>query len=314
LDTKVAFWLIALMDVIPSESKFSAKFRLVYKFRNPNLSNISPVFSAGERNYYDQTQVEEHLPGQSVELQNALEYRILQPSIGDTNNIGLIFSDAECEKDELKLEVIYQGVFKHLFELNKFPFDEQTLKIRCVFWRKTQADFSRNFKEFEINKTAFDKKMCDQPDYSFINTKTDISGEPCVGHLTIKLLRKPWYYTISTTLSLWFILSLALATFLMPTTHLTDRASDTITLLLTVIAVKFVIASDVPKVPYFTSIDIEVYLSFIFLLFVTYAHTQVSSSESNLLYGQISLSIYVVIMLAMVISPIRFLLRRKKMG
>lgn len=312
MNSQVSFWLISLSDVTPSESKFNAKFRLVYKFNSPNLKNKKPVFEAGGRKYYEQSQVEDFLPGQSVELQNAIEYSIVPPSIGNKENLGLIFSDPECQPDELKLEVVYKGTFKHLFELKKFPYDRQKLTIKCIFWRKTEADFQRSFKEFEVNEATFDKLMFDQPDYSFVGIATELSGEPCKGTLSIELKRKPWYYTISATLSLWFILTLALATYLTPLNDMGDKFSDTITLLLTIVAVKFVISSDVPKVPYFTNIDIEIFLSFFFLLFVTFSHTQIISISTNIFYFKISVAIYACIIFVMLLSPIRYLLKSRK--
>ena len=56
--------------------------------------------------------------------------------------------------------------------------------------------------------------------------------------------------------------TLAFSAFALPPTELSDRAGIVLTLLLTTVAFKFAFAASLPKVPYFTVIDIYVYCGF----------------------------------------------------
>lgn len=93
------------------------------------------------------------------------------------------------------------------------------------------------------------------------------------GHLArcwfrFHMRRYPYYYIVNVFALTMMISTLSVCSFAIPFTDIADRLSFNVTLLLTLVALKFVVSGFMPKVPYMTMMDIRLNLSGFVLLVV----------------------------------------------
>ena len=91
-----------------------------------------------------------------------------------------------------------------------------------------------------------------------------------VSKVLLKYRRLSWYYVQNIVLAMLFISSLALISFVMGVTDLGSRVSTCLTVVLTVVAFKFIVTSSLPKVPYNTCIDYYINAASMVLIVITY--------------------------------------------
>lgn len=313
-ETEISVWPITFNDVDVSNSKFNATFRLVLRFNCPSLQTIKPFKKVDNRTYYDPSDLLDYLPGQALEIQNSIEHEIRQTRFYgyDRNDTCLVFHIEGRPKHELTAEIVYKGVFKYLFDLRAFPFDEQELLIIMKIWRKTEADYTRTYIACLERQVDIKKDMLQLPDYSIRTHEMKVDGNPCDAVYSVKIKRRPWFYTISTTISLFVILFLALLTFSLGIDERGDRLTITSSLLLATIAVKFVVASDIPRVPYFTMLDREIILVFAYLLAIATIHSFVETPIDNY-HGTVLAGVLMAcVSLLMIIRPLRHWIKRRR--
>ncbi|MEL7023293.1 MAG: hypothetical protein AAGL69_06060 [Pseudomonadota bacterium] len=298
---------ITLNCVKVEESNFSATIRVVTRFYCPNLSEIPVYETVGDRNYYDPNDLIDFLPNQALEIQNAIELeQVITKFYGLENpRIALVFRVHGTDENEVVSEMVFRGKFKHVFDLREFPFDQQELAIVFRIWRKTEADFRRAWVVDALPRETVDKQMLALPDYAVRSYDVALDDNPVEATLSIKIIRRPWFYTISTTISLVVIIVLALTTFSLDLTARGDRIGITGSLLLATIAVKFVVASDVPRVSYMTKLDLEILSVFVFMLIVAVIHSFVGLLISPSVGFQAAAVAAGIVFLLMLIRPIR---------
>jgi len=204
-----------------------------------------------------------------------------------------------------------------VFDLKQFPYDSQELPIKLIIWRGTEKDYERTWKVMEKDY-PMDREFLQQPDFSidFDNAKMKIiSKRQADGKLdftnlkvqfTIPITRIPWFYVFGATFPLIVIMGTCLAAFsLHPEDDRADRIGISVTLLLAAIAVKFVVAADIPRVPYCTILDLETLLSYLFLLTVTCLFA-LGTEESNKKMFQTTALVSGFMLLFVLKTPIKY--------
>jgi hypothetical protein len=170
-----------------------------------------------------------------------------------------------------------KGVFAEEFELQRFPFDEQFLNITMSVLKSRhlvtlQANeqypstfVCSNFQMGNIYAVAYEDLVLTTK--AFSNAKESASGlvYPRFA-FSILFLRKPMYYITNIAIPMMVLTYLAFLSFAVSfdgsRLDTSDRLSITLTLLLTAVAYKFVVASAIPQVSYLTLLD--QYISFCF--------------------------------------------------
>jgi hypothetical protein len=170
-----------------------------------------------------------------------------------------------------------KGVFAEEFELQRFPFDEQFLNISMSVLKSRhlvtlQANeqypstfVCSNFQMGNIYAVAYEDLVLTTKTFS--NAKESASGlvYPRFA-FSILLVRKPMYYITNIAIPMMVLTYLAFLSFAVSfdgsRLDTSDRLSITLTLLLTAVAYKFVVASAIPQVSYLTLLD--QYISFCF--------------------------------------------------
>jgi hypothetical protein len=151
----------------------------------------------------------------------------------------------------------FQGTFSIHLNLRSFPLDEQTLAVRIVSPGQTPADLelvpaehSGRALEFSILDWTID------PPTSHADPLIAPDGREIVGFTcTLTARRRAGAYFYQFIIPLTFIVCMSWAAFWMAPEQLGPRQGIAVTSMLTIIAYRFVLANQLPKVAYLTRFD-----------------------------------------------------------
>ena len=142
--------------------------------------------------------------------------------------------------------------FKEYFPLQNFPFDRQNLQIDI------RQDDSRSWDRFKLTVCCvqFHAKALQIPEWKMYEPsikRGQISHKSTT--ISIHVERLSRYYLMNIIVVMLMLSTLSFVVFALPSTGLNDRISVHLTLLLTAVAFKLVIADLIPKVGYSTLLD-----------------------------------------------------------
>jgi len=153
------------------------------------------------------------------------------------------------------------------FELQNFPFDIQDLTLDF------RLNDPRTWDLFDLSivSVQFHKQALVQTEWRAFGPviKRDSPAHK-VSKVTLKYGRLSWFYVQNVVLAMFAISSLALLAFFMEISDLGSRVSTCLTVVLTIVAFKFITASSLPKVPYNTVVDHYINAASGSLILVTY--------------------------------------------
>ena len=186
-----------------------------------------------------------------------------------------------------------RGSFLESFELNQFPFDVQDCSL--LFAISTQICKP-------APNTAHDEKAMNLMQVPFFNDPRKNEARrfwlPADGQLhmqmplnewyllspgmavlspaskksifkfSLRVRRKPKFYIVNIMIPISCISLLTFCSYLVPIIDVADRLSISLTLLLTAVAFKLVVAESLPKIAYMTTLDKYVYANFALILLV----------------------------------------------
>lgn len=161
-------------------------------------------------------------------------------------------------------EVVYQqrvwGTFSQPLELKDFPFDQQVLTIQL-------AAASYSPKEVKLvteqrSRTGIANKFS-LADWDILDWKVDIAPfapsleeEPFAGYsFSVEVKRKYGYYIIKIIIPLILIIIMSWVVFWIDPKESGTQISVAITTMLTLIAYRFAVGADLPKVSYLSRLD-----------------------------------------------------------
>jgi hypothetical protein len=177
--------------------------------------------------------------------------------------------------------------FQQRMELRLFPIDEQNLticmssaydnKARNGYKVMLTQNLSPKYVSF-VNQETFihssEYTLHSQIEFQERETKIEESATK-VGYplLDMKLIivRKCTYWTLNVVLPLFFMVCCSLVSFVLPPEDVPNRLSVSLTMMLTMIAFKFIVTDKLPPVSYLTLIDSYILLCFmcmVLLIFV----------------------------------------------
>lgn len=308
---------IALYKIDLSNSEFGAFYRLILRFQtDPGCRDIQYFKIVGDRTYYDPELFVDHLPFAAVDFPNSLELEQVPTFFyGETSpQKYLLFREQRQAENFFTAELKFKGQFKHIFDLRSFPFDEQKLLVRIVVYRKNAPDFRRIWSARISDNEKIDNEMLALTDYAIRHASVDIRrNNPLTLDIWTQISRRPWFYTIKSTISLVIIIALGLLTFLLPFSAVPGRLAIVGSLVIATIAIQFVIAADVPRVPYTTHVDREVLATLCFLLLCSGLHGAVGIDIIDEWSAIVALSVGGFLSALFLIRPIRHWCRRRKL-
>ncbi len=219
-----------------------------------DIQNINTKNQTFDAEFYLWLKWKEGRSGKNIEYMNAI----------DTRNI---FYD-EWADDMQRVSAKVRGTFKSHFDVEKYPFDKQTLKIRI-------SDYDWNFDsliyEVEQSKIGISNEIFnDEWDIKLKEAKQSkeyISEDNfSVFELTLDIERKSFSVFIKIILPLFIIMLIAFLNLFIPRDQIESGIGLGISSLLSIIALHFSIAAQLPDVNYATKVDILFIASFFFNL------------------------------------------------
>ncbi|MCB0727184.1 MAG: hypothetical protein KDD00_06945 [Ignavibacteriae bacterium] len=224
------------------------------------------------------------------------EDKIWDPFLTFSNRLNLSksFPDNYTIKNDgtvLYLQRIY-GDFTQRFLLEDFPFDEQNFNIRIIDITLNpnevilepdsllQSGISNNLElsDWTINSWSFENSP-----YVIMNGQPETSSL----RFSINAKRESGYYLLIFMIPLILIIMMSLMAFWLPSNLSASQITVGTTSMLTLIAYRFIVTSELPKISYMTRMDVFILGSSI-LIFLTLLESVLTSTLAN--KGQIELA------------------------
>ena len=168
----------------------------------------------------------------------------------------------------------YRILLPVLFDLHRFPFDRQLIKIKLssfrndfVRWYSPMDDTPFRIRNDEIWKDTDILMVSDNNSWNLdmIRTRTSQIEIQSILSITVGISRRPNYYLTNFVFVIFIIIQAGCSFIAIPYDDFGARSSLVLTLLLTIIAFKFVMASYLPVVSYQTYLDRYSVLSIILI-------------------------------------------------
>lgn len=179
------------------------------------------------------------------------------------------------------------GTFQELMELENFPGDSQDLAIELVSGYEVQKqeqkleqnvllkkNLNPNYRS-HVNVNAFvqmsEYTLWPRLRFQHELTPEEESATGCVYPLlriSMHIDRKAGYWVLNVIIPMFIITSALFLSWSVPVTDLADRCSITLTLLLAMVAFKYIVAEKLPPISYATRIDQYVLCCFLVAFFI----------------------------------------------
>ncbi len=217
-----------------------------------DIENINTKAETFDAEFYLWLKWKEGRSGKNIEYMNVIDYKN-------------IFYDEWADSLQ-RVSAKVRGTFKSRFDVKKYPFDKQILKIRI-------SDYDWNFDslmyEVETSKVGISKDIFNgEWEIKLIGataSKEYISEDYfSVFEYAIEIQRKSFSVFIKIIIPLFIIMAIAFLNLFVPRDQIEAGAGLAISTLLTIIALHFSISSQLPEVNYPTKVDILFIVSYFF--------------------------------------------------
>ena len=165
-----------------------------------------------------------------------------------------------------------RGSFREGFELEHFPFDVQPLTI-TVSCNRSSSEVELLEDCYTGTKSILRNQFTVMTDFDLSGpvmqsrTDEDLKKYPLL-HVYFVGQRRAAYYMWNIALPNFLLSALVFTSFAIAPEDLADRLSVTLTLVLTSVAFKYMVAQELPRISYLTLLDKYILLSFAFLALV----------------------------------------------
>jgi hypothetical protein len=237
-----------------SQTEQSGQQKVLISLMLTDLEHIDTKNQTFDAEFYLWLKWKEGRPGKNIEYMNATDFKN-------------IFYDEWADSLQ-RVSAKVRGTFRSRFDVEKYPFDKQVLKIRI-------SDYDWNFDslmyEVETSKIGISKDVFDgEWDIKLLGataTKEFISEDYfSVFEFAVEIQRKSFSVFIKIIIPLFIIMAIAFINLFVPRDQIEAGTGLAISSLLSIIALHFSIAAQLPEVNYPTKVDILFIVSFFFNL------------------------------------------------
>lgn len=285
---EVGYKINSIGNIDSKTITFAADFKLFLKWTDPAL---------------------EGHPKGHVDLESEFNGRtVINPEFQIANEHDLQRTHFECKvtdpaKGKVKLSAYFRGTLNMMeMDLRNFPFDFQNLRI-CIKPHKATIDeivFVPGADHVIDHHARHEWEIIGHCTQSYAtNPKASTTGKVYSSLHVIGLVRREHsWYIWNIALPMWAIVVMSWSCFAMPTDAggFGIRMETTVALILAIVATKFVVAEEIPKVPYQTLCDRYVTTCFFFLFAMVAENTFVyfvdNQYEGDRLWSAEKLNIY----------------------
>jgi len=263
----VSFNLSSLRDIDAANSTFWAKGWL-------NILYVEPKILANPDDYYDGMYIDkEHDKGEDGKYTRA---SLPLPTLMSSYSVELaeqVMRVKDKSRGLVTWNIRYQGTFAMGLDVHNFPFDLHTLQIPFIF----KPGYHLVHHEFDPTK-CYGQLVNNSWDFLVVNGeskhnapwlsatyskfKSNASEQPKVT-FNILVARKPFYYITNIVVVVVFLEILTGSVFLFGKEE--GSVSTTLGALLALMAFKYSVAAELPKVGYLTVMDTYMLIGFVIL-------------------------------------------------
>lgn len=258
--------IMDIKDIDTCHESFSVKFRLYTMYKldllKLGLNDLHKKTSDSECFY-------KLLPSEISQLNEAARIPIVSVfniiSLEETDDADMRAYISEDGETYVLWNKLYDVTCRERFEVEDFPYDNQDLQIELrlndpLTWN--EYDLTVHMVQFHKNAIRLTEWVQNCPQI-FRNSPAHKSTT-----ISLQVLRKARYY-IQNIVVIMYLLSLSgLLAFSMTIDDVSGRVGNSLTLILTAVAFKFVLQTSLPIVPYNTLLDYFIMWSTYCLFFV----------------------------------------------
>jgi hypothetical protein len=209
--------------------------------------------------------------------------QVWHPRVGIANETASVirkFPDSvEVEPDgTLFYRQLYAGAFTQPLRLQSFPFDRQTFRIQfvAVRYQPNEVKFvpDQTWIQTGLKQAAGMAPSITLPDWRVDNSETKpfiyalAPGLECSGYaFEFTASRNVQHYILKVILPLVLIVMMSWSVFWTDPTNSSTQFSVAVTSMLTLIAYRFAVDSELPRLPYMTRLDVFFLISTLLVFF-----------------------------------------------
>jgi hypothetical protein len=224
------------------------------------------------------------------------------PKLCVLNNVGKLFiNETRMRKvktdsgiTEMYFRYVIQGTFAEHFELKQFPIDQQHLHIKMVLWGSPQSikrhhpepedppielDFDRRIQFYQGNSIVYSETFIQQDTWHLLDKVNILQGRTLYNrnddgiryttlNIYITIQRRVGFYISNVLFPIFLLVFISFISFILDASALGERMTITLTLLLTLVALKYIVAQYLPTTSYLTYLDMYILFSFLWITLV----------------------------------------------
>lgn len=294
INVKVRSHIMSIQNVDTVNQSFDCKFWIQFKWSvTKPFEEVDTSFSASS---------EEWIP--KIDILN------------NRGKIGLVNTEMYKIKKEnctdVYLKYVLQGSFAEHFELRQFPFDQQRLHIKLVFWGCPQSvkrihprtgnhpielDLPRSVQFYRGNNIIYDEAFIQRDTWNLdtqlgmrqgktLAERHDDGIRYTTLNMFITIQRHVGFYVYNIIFPVFLLVILSCISFCLGIDELSNRMQITLTLLLTLVALKYVVCQYLPTTSYMTYLDIYVLISFLFMTIVALQNVLCYMMTINMIHAE----------------------------
>jgi hypothetical protein len=255
----VGIWIADITSIDSAQQSFTAEIAVVLRWKDPRLAHTGP----GVVRY---------------PIEQVWHPRIA--IVNETNGVSRKFSDyVEVEPDgRVIYRQRYAGAFTQRLRLRSFPFDRQTFRLQFVAirYRANEVQFvpDQDWLDNGLKQAGGIAPSITLPDWTIENWNTKslsyalAPGFEYSGYaFEFTAVRDAQHYIWKVILPLVLIVIMSWSGFWIAPVHANSQISVAVTSMLTLIAYRYAVDSQVPRLPYMTRIDIFFLVSTLLVFF-----------------------------------------------
>jgi hypothetical protein len=255
----VGIWIVDISKIDSAEQSFTAEVAVVLRWKDPRLAHTG----SGVVRY---------------PLEQVWHPRV--SIVNETNSVSRKFPDSvEVEPDgTVNYRQRYAGAFTQPLRLRSFPLDRQTFRIQLVAvrYRTNEVQFVRDHDWIDngLKQAGGIAPSITLPDWTIENWNTKslsyalAPGFEYSGYVfEFTAVRDVQHYILKVILPLILIVMMSWSVFWIDPATSNSQISVAVTSMLTLIAYRFAVDTQVPRLPYMTRIDLFFLVSTLLVFF-----------------------------------------------
>jgi len=278
----IGIWMVDITSIDSAQQSFTAEMALVLRWKDPRLAHT----------------------GNGV-VRYPLE-QVWHPRIAvvnETNSVSRKFPDlVEVEPDgRVTYRQRYAGAFSQPLRLRSFPFDRQTFRLQfvAVRYRANEVQFvpDQDWIDNGLKQAGGIATSITLPDWTIESWNTKslsyalAPGFEYSGYaFEFTASRNAQHYVWKVILPLVLIVIMSWAVFWITPTDASQQISIAVTSMLTLIAYRFAIDNQLPRLPYTTNLDAFILMSTV-LVFFSFIEVLVTTILENQKRNRLALTI-----------------------